>query len=242
MKISHHKDKGADKPKSNSHVFKEYLKNNAIIFPKERIGKFPEELIKLFESENYYILNPDLFIYKLTQESIELIWNKFDAKENYAGKQPQIYYKDNEMKAFIKRHNLKEDFYPYYLVKENTMKILVRSKKYMTIEKKFQEFVDSLEEVNPGATHSHVLEEVYSNIKMIKLDFNENNIVFKRFENSDKDCCFNQKDKIFFSAYKLNEAPDKNWKFWIFMKILQMYEIKIEEKYTYFKNVINEKF
>ena len=74
--------------------------------------------------------------------------------------------------------------------------------------------------------------------------FNGKQVFFKKFENGDKDFCYIEKDKINFSSLKLTEPINNSWKFWIFIKILQFLNIKIQENYSFINNIFEnqEKF
>ena len=70
--------------------------------------------------------------------------------------------------------------------------------------------------------------------------FNDNNVKFKIFEKGDKNFCFKNKDQIFFSSIKLEEEINDEWKFWIFIKILNILNIKVEESFSLFNKIFKE--
>ena len=70
--------------------------------------------------------------------------------------------------------------------------------------------------------------------------FSEDQVKFKKFQTIDKDFCFKNKEQIYFSSMKLEEKPNEEWKFWIFIKILKISNIKIEDSYSLFNKVFKE--
>ena len=124
------------------------------------------------------------------------------------------------------------------------MKILEKSKNYISIEDKFSIYVENSITVEPKGIYKSSLKEIYSKIKIMKESFNEKQVVFKSFEKGDKDFCYIERDKINFSSLKLTEPINNSWKFWIFVKILQFLNIKIEENYRFINNAFenNEVF
>ena len=72
-------------------------------------------------------------------------------------------------------------------------------------------------------------------------EFNENKVKFKKFTTIDKDFCFKNNELIFFSSMKLDEKLNEEWKFWIFIKILKISNVKIEDSYSLFNKVFKQK-
>ena len=124
------------------------------------------------------------------------------------------------------------------------MKILEKSKNYISIEDKFSIYVEKAITVESKGIYKSSLNEIYSKIKIMKESFEGKQILFKLFENGDKDFCYIERDKINFSSLKLTEPINNSWKFWIFVKILQFLNIKIEENYRFINNAFenNEVF
>ena len=121
------------------------------------------------------------------------------------------------------------------------MKILEKSKNYISIEDKFSIYVEKAITVESKGIYKSSLNEIYSKIKIMKESFEGKQILFKLFENGDKDFCYNEKDKINFSSLKLTEPINNSWKFWIFMIILKFLNVKIEEYYKLINNVFETK-
>ena len=84
------------------------------------------------------------------------------------------------------------------------------------------------------------MNDIYSKIKLINQDFNGDNIKFKKFDNIDNDLCFKNNEFIYFSSNKLNENLNEQWKFWIFIKILNVLDIKIEDSFKLFNEIFKK--
>ena len=118
------------------------------------------------------------------------------------------------------------------------MYVLEKCKLYKKIEDKFKEYAVNTPNVQPNKEYQIALDEVYTKIKIIIENFNGNNIKFKRFNEIDEDLCFKDDEKnIYFSSIKLKQKLNEEWKFWIFIKILNVLEVKIEKSYYLFNEV-----
>ena len=172
----------------------------------------------------------------LSDESIEIIWNEFDLKPENKNKQPTD--KMNNVEVFISKKKLPKDFYPYYVVRYRLMHVLKKCKLYKSIEDKFKEYAMNTPNVEPNKEYQTALDDIYTKIKMIDENFNGNNIKFKSFNEIDEDLCFiDEKQHIYFSSIKLKQKLNEEWKFWIFIKILNVLEVKIEKSYYLFNEV-----
>jgi hypothetical protein len=174
----------------------------------------------------------------LSKESIEIIWNEFDLKPENKNKQPTNKSKDVE--KFISNKKLPKDFYPYYEVSYHLMYVLEKCKLYKTIEDKFKEYALNATDVKPNKEYQIALNDVYSKIKKIDENFNENNVRFKQFNEIDEDLCFKENKHIYFSSIKLNQKLNEEWKFWFFIKILTVLDKKIEKSYSLFNEVFKK--
>ena len=203
--------------------------------------EFPESIIKILKCENLNFIDSRKLANNLSKKTIELLWKKINSKKEYKGKQPIKSENSYLIDKFIKEHNLPTEFYKYYLVNTNIMNILEKSKNYISIEDKFNKYLNGLNEIIPENKYKEALNEVYSKIKIKKSKFSKNNVIFKDFSQSDKDFCYYYNTKIYFSGSKLKEEINEKWKFWIFIKILNALGIKIENSYEYFKEVFGIK-
>ena len=185
----------------------------------------------------------DVFSYyelrnNLSKESIEIIWNELDSNPNYKNKQPV--HNINDVMEFIHEKKLPDYFYPFYSVSYELMKVLEKYSLYQTIENKFEEYVTKAFSIEPGEEHKKALDEIYVKIKIIISDFNGNNIKFKKFKEIDNNLCIRYKENIYFSSFKLEEHLNEEWKFWVFIKILNVLDIKIENSYLLFNEVFKK--
>ena len=102
-------------------------------------------------------------------------------------------------------------------------------------------YVENAITIEPAGLYKPALNEIYSKVKMMDDSFDGKVILFKQFEKENKDFCYTEHDKINFSSLKLTEEPNSSWKFWIFVKILQILKIKIEDNYQFINNAFEDK-
>ena len=207
---------------------------------KSQFKNLVKDIINFLESEKLNIVDYNQLKYTLSKESIEIIWNEMDSRPENKNKQPEHYI--NYVKNFIESKKLPTDFYPYYYVPYGLMEILEKSEKHINIEEKFKEYVEHSQNVEPEEKYKIALNEVCSKVKIKINDFNESKIIFKKFEAIDVNLCFINEGIIYFSSDKLKEKPNKEWKFWIFVKILNAKDIKIEDSYILFNQVLKTKY
>ena len=174
----------------------------------------------------------------LSQESVECIWDVIYLNQD---KRKNPVKDENFINNFISKRKLPKDFYPFFKVNSNLMYILERSKNYLSIEKKFSYYVSNVLVVKPKGEYKKALEEIFYNVKKIKNDFDEKSVVFKKFKEDDKNFCFYDNNIINFSAQKLTEPLNNEWKFWIFVKILKSLKIEIEDNYRFILDVFGKK-
>ena len=199
-----------------------------------------DEVIKCINNDDINIINSYELADSLSQECIEYIWKKiYSAQDKKANPVYSVY----KVTDFIEEKNLSKDFYPYFKVNYSLMKILEKSKKYLSVQNKFTLYVKNAVTVEPKGTYKKALNEIYTKVKTMKENFEGRMVEFKKFEREDKYFCFYDKKTISFSSIKLNEPVNNNWKFWIFVKILQFLNIKIEDNYQFINNAFekNEK-
>ena len=192
------------------------------------------DIIDIIKNDNIDLINSYDFADSLSQEVIEYIWKKIYSVND---KKKHPVYSEYKVTDFIENKNLSREFYPYFKVNFSMMKILEKSKNYISIEDKFSIYVEKAITVESKGIYKSSLNEIYSKIKIMKESFEGKQILFKLFENGDKDFCYIERDKINFSSLKLTEPINNSWKFWIFVKILQFLNIKIEENYRFINNV-----
>ena len=216
-------------------------KQEVIIIKVQEINyeKIFTEILNLFKNDNIELINSYDLTRSLSQECVEYFWKKIYLNED-KNKYPVEKY-DTSVDRFIKEKNLSEDFYPYFHVNRIIMAILEKSKKYISIEKKFSSYVENSESKEPKGIYKEALNEIYSKIKKMDKSFDGKIIFFKKFEREEKNFCYVDNNKINFSALKLTEEISNSWKFWIFVKILQFLKIKIEDNYQFINNVFEDK-
>ena len=192
-----------------------------LCFFQSELKNLTNNLISCLESNN---LNNVFSSYKLSnylsEEAIKIIWNEMNLKPENTNKQPTD--EPYSIKKFIEEKKLPEDFYPYYNVNYDLMKILEKSTFYKTIKTKFIECAEKAENVEPRKEYQIAIKDVCSKIQIFDKDFNETKIKFKKFREIDVDLCFKNNDEIIFSSLKLEEKLNEEWKFWIFVKILNI--------------------
>ena len=155
-------------------------------------------------------------------------------KEN-ENKQPTT--NSRSITEFIQKKKLPEKFYEYYNVRYKLFHILEKSQSYKSIEKKFAEYAENAINIEPINEYKNALKDIYSKVKLKIKDFDDSLVKFKKFTNIDKDFCFKNNNEIYFSSDKLNENLTEEWKFWVFIKILNISDIKIENSYSLFHSV-----
>ena len=196
-----------------------------------------KNLVELLKKE-VQIIDYRIIASKLSPESIEILWNEMSMNPDNKNKYP-THDVDNIIK-FINKKSLPNEFYLYYKVSYDLWYVLEKSKNYKSIEKKFEEYAEKAENVEPNKEYKEALKSIYSTLKNILPDFNENIVIFKKFSTTDKDFCFKSGEHIIFCSEKLEEELNKEWKFWIFIKILNISKIKIEESYKLFNQIFTE--
>ena len=120
------------------------------------------------------------------------------------------------------------------------MKILEKSSFYKSIEKKFSEYCEKAKEIKPDSDYDFFLENVCKKIEVIFPDFKEYKVHFKQFEKVDKDLSFCDNKNIYFSSEKLKDELNQEWEFWIFIKLLKLLEIKIENAFESFNKLFSK--
>lgn len=104
--------------------------------------------------------------------------------------------------------------------------ILKKSKYYKSIEDKFQEELNSKENITPDAYHEQALKEIIEKVKKVKTDFTRDKIIFKNFDKAFYELHYNDKGKVVLPSVFLNENIDKKWKCKICGTIFDVNEIK----------------
>ena len=187
------------------------------------IDNYPKEIYKLLKQGYnlvyYFNDNPH------TQNACDEIYSIW--KEDYGNLFPVYYNLEVKVKDFQRIHRLPNDFYPY----NNNVNwllnpVLIKSKYYKTIEVKFQEELNSKNNVTPDINHENALNEIIEKVKKVKNDFTRDKLIFKNFDNRYYELFYNDNGKVVLPSIFLNEVIDKKWKSKIFGKILDVYEIK----------------
>ena len=205
---------------------------------KSQIKNLTKNLIYCLENKNIDIFSQYWLKDYLSKESIEIIWNEMNLKPENKNKQPT----DNigSIKQFIEDKKLPENFYPFYSVHYNLLGILKESSSYKTIETKFKEYAEKAKNVEPRKEYKIAIKDVCSKIQFISKDFNESKIKFKNFGKIDENLCFKNNDEIYFSSIKLEEKLSEEWKFWFFVKILNIIGTKIEDSFHIFYSLFDK--
>ena len=190
------------------------------------IDKYPEEIYKLL-SEGYnlvYYFNE----YNHTQQACDEIYKIWEKKHGKIF--PAYYNMEKQITDFQRIHRLPKEFYPYSIAVNWLMNpVLIKSKFYKSIEKKFQEELNSKENITPDVNHEYAMNEIIEKIKKVKKDMTRDKIIFKKFDRTFDDIFYNDNGKIVLPSIVLSENIDRKWKCKICGKILDAYEIKISE-------------
>jgi len=208
-----------------------------VTYCKSELKNLTKDIINCLESKNLNIINYYDLINKLKQDGIDVIWNEMNSRPENNNKQPVDY--KSSIDNFIKNKKLPEDFYPCYEVKYDLFHVLEKSSFYIDIETKFANYAEKTEDVVPKNEYKIAIKEICSKIQLKIKEFNEDKIKFKKFGKIDENLCFKHKEIIYFSSTKLEEELNEEWKFWIFVKILNISDIKIEDSYNLFRKTIN---
>ena len=194
-----------------------------------------KNVVNCLQSGNLDIIDYYDLGYNLSKESIEIIWNEMYLDKENENKQPTT--NSRSITEFIHEKKLPEKFYEYYNVNYKLFRILEKSQSYKSIEKKFAEYAENAINIEPSNEYKNALKDIYSKVKLKIKDFDDSLVKFKKFTNIDKDFCFKNNNEIYFSSDKLNENLTEEWKFWVFIKILNISDIKIENSYSLFHSV-----
>lgn len=215
----------------NNKIEKE-VKNEKI----RQIKFLPLNLIEMLEIQNQNYIDYYSLSNQLEKEAIDIIWNEMDSRPKCKGKQPSDDI--DRINQFLSDKKLPEDFYPCYQVSSGLSTILEKSTFYKSIETKFYDYIEKAEIVKPNKEYDLCLEKVYQKIKEVLPKFKDYKVHFIKLNKIDKDLCFCNKNNIYFSSDKLKEKLKKEWKFWIYIKILKILDVKIEDSF----NVVNAFF
>ena len=191
--------------------------------PKFWIDKFPKKLYKLlYKGYNLvYYINENIHTQKACDE-IYKIW-----REKNGNVFPAYYRDEVHIKDILLKYRLPNDFYPYSNSSGWLMDpILKKSKYFKAIEDKFQEELNSKENITPDANHEQALKEIIEKVKKVKTDFTRDKIIFKNFDKAFYELHYNDKGKVVLPSVFLNENIDKKWKCKICGTIFDVYEIK----------------
>lgn len=187
------------------------------------LDNYPKEIYKLL-TQGYnlvYYFNENHHTQKACDE-IYKIWEK-----NHGKIFPVYYTLEVKVKDFQRIHRLPNDFYPYSNNVNWLMNpVLIKSGYYKTIEAKFQEELNSKNNITPDANHESALNEIIEKIKKVKSDFSRDKLIFKNFDSKFYELFYNDNGKVILPSIFLNETIDKKWKCKICGKILDVYEIK----------------
>ena len=198
-----------------------------------------KKLIDCIKNDDIDILHSYKLAGNLSQNVIELIWKEINIDKN---KSMNPVFDVTEVSNFLEDNNLPKEFYPYYHVNFFLMEILKKSNNYISIEDKFSLYVKNANTIQPEGIHKIALDEIYSKVKNIVPLFDEKKVIFKKFEKIDTNFCYFDKDKnINFSTLKLQEPIDKEWKFWVYVKILKFLDVKIEDNYKHINGAFENK-
>lgn len=171
----------------------------------------------------------------LSKESIDIIWKEWRKENGNEEKQPtDDTYTINK---FLKEKNLNSKFYEVYVVSTNLMNVLKKSQNYISIYTKYDEYLKKSQIIEPNEKYKNVIKKIYSILKNDINNFKENNIIFKEFKDeNNNNFCFLSNNNYIFSGNKLKEDLNEKWSFFIFIKIIELSEIKIENYYSLFRN------
>ena len=187
------------------------------------IDKYPEEIYKLL-SQGYnlvYYFNEN----KHTQQACDEIYKIWEKR--YGKIFPAYYTDEININNFQRIHRLPKEFYPYSTAVNWLLNpVLKNSKFYKSIEKKFQEELNSKENITPDANHENAINEIIEKVKKVKIDLTRDKILFKKFDRAFYEIFYNDNGKVVLPSIFLNENIDKKWKCKICGKILDAYEIK----------------
>ena len=197
-----------------------------------------QNIINLLKNYDLDIINYYSLSNYLSKESVDVIWNEMNLVPENNNKQPTS--SPNSIIEFIEEKKLPKEFYPYYQVNYKLEHVLEKSSFYKGIETKFTEYIENSPNAEPSEEYKIALKDIYSKIQLNLPDFNENNVHFKIFEKMDKNFCFKNNVQIYFSSIKLEEEINDEWKFWIFIKILNISNIKIEDSFDLFNKIFKE--
>ena len=229
------------------------IKDNNKIYKDKKITKIEDkineinyeqifnDIIDCINNTDINIINTYALADLLSQECIEYIWKKTYKNRDKKMNPVSEIFEQNKVIEFIQENNLSKDFYPFFKVNDSLMKILKKSKNYISIDDKFYLFVKKSITIKPKGDYKTALDEIYSKVKIMKDSFDSKVVLFKKFPGEDKDFCYCDYKNINFSSLKLKEPINNSWKFWIFVKILQFLDIKIEDNYNFINNAFESK-
>ncbi len=153
-------------------------------------------------------------------------------KENPEGKQPGY---SAEIYKFLNERKLDPSFYPFlgyhnwYL-----FNCLAKSIRYLSISNKFNNYTKNSSIAEIPNNFKNIINNIVQKVKIAKNDFSENNMKFKKYTHKDNDFVYYENNIIYFS-YSLFELPEKNFKYFVFSKCLELNNINlkaISEKYN----------
>ena len=105
--------------------------------------------------DNYEV--SDIFDYQtfsinLSKEGADYFWEEINKDEQYNGKQPVSDI--SKVNEFIEQYNLPKDFYPCFQINKESESCLKKSKNYISIEEKFNIYVEEVEIAKPNYSYN----------------------------------------------------------------------------------------
>ena len=189
------------------------------------LREFPKRIFNSLYNGNG--LTEHLYAY-LDQKGATLIFNEWEIYNNINdGKQPAD---PNYIYKYIYEKKLDNSFYPFICYHNWWLfKCLEKSIKYMSIDSKFKLFNKNSEISEIPDNCKPVILSIVQKVKLLKENFSENNLKFKKYKNhNDRNFVYSENNIIYFSFNLFNE-PENKWKFFVFSKCLELNNINIEK-------------
>ena len=140
--------------------------------------KLPSDIIQCLSGE--FALDEREIESYLTEESEEIFWNEMNKNKNLHGKQPTS--NENYILQFLSDKKLEKDFYKYYVVSNELIYCLQKSKHYISIENKYSQYIQTIKTIEPKNDYLFAISDIISRRKLLKRIFLKNKLLLKNLK------------------------------------------------------------
>ena len=179
--------------------------------------------------------------FSINNDEAYKLWRTWEKMNNIEHRNPPKFQPaDSEtiknLGKFFEKNKLNKNFYLYFEVSKPLMEILAQSNLYLGYEQKFTKYIINSPNVDLTSDVKYYLEMLEKKVEIP--NFNKDFVSFKKFDYGNDIYYYDDiKKTLFFSHSKMNDINNIETKYWIFVNILKVMDIQIENCYK-----LNKKF